>query len=83
MELSVYSKKTTMATKLKNDTVDPIVNETELPLSEQFAQFMGESDKVETSCPISLRPFEIFSLYDHSKYETHTYSNVQQISLVQ
>ncbi|MDY3215882.1 MAG: hypothetical protein SOX13_02035 [Sodaliphilus sp.] len=72
-----------MATKLQNDAIEPIVNDTELPLSEQFAQFIGESKEVATSGSDPLRPFEIFSLYDHSKYETHTYSNVQQISFVQ
>ena len=65
------------------NAVEPIVKDDELTLSEQFAQFMGESVKVGTSGSDPLRPFEIFSLYDHSKYETHTYSNVQQISLVQ
>ena len=59
------------------------MNDDELPLSEQFAQFMGDSEAVAASGSDPMRPFEIFSLYDHSKYETHTYSNVQQISLVQ
>lgn len=65
------------------NAVDPIVKDDELPLSEQFAQFMGDSDKEAISGSDLMRPFEIFSLYDHSKYVTHAYSNVQQISIVQ
>ena len=72
-----------MATKSQNDLGEPIVKEAELPLNEQFKQFMGNSEKVATSESDLMRPFEIFSLYDHSKYETHTYSDVKQISLVQ
>ncbi len=48
-------------------------------LSEQFVQFMGDSIEDADAVQDSLRPFEIFSLYDYSQYETHTYSNVQQI----
>lgn len=72
-----------MTNKSQNDAVEPIVKEHELPLREQFALFMGDSENGAKSDNDSMRPFEIFSLYDHSKYETHTYSNVQQILLVQ
>jgi len=48
-------------------------------LSEQFVQFMGDSNEDADAVQDPLHPFEIFSLYDYSQYETHTYSNVQQI----
>ena len=48
-------------------------------LSDRFCQFMG-IDPLDEAIPVEVHdPFELFSLYDHSKYEVHTYSNVEQI----
>lgn len=71
-----------MADNNSQEKASPIKRENDVSLSEQFVQFMGDNKKDENVIADPMHPFEIFSLYDHSKYEIHTYSNVQQIPTV-
>jgi hypothetical protein len=51
----------------------------EVSLEDRFCQFMGIDPQDELMPTEMGHTFELFSLYDNSKYEVHTYSNIEQI----
>lgn len=68
-----------MDTNNTNKNYAPVADDREPSLSDRFCQFMG-IDPLDKGISTDVQhPFELFSLYDHSKYEVHTYSNVEQI----
>ena len=68
-----------METNNTDRSFAPEADKRDPSLSDRFCKFMGINPQDETLPTDVQRPFELFSLYDHSKYEVHTYSNVEQI----